>query len=183
MASTKKVARAVALPVMAAALFGMAVACGRTGPQDQPPILIKQFVPLGLVVGDQGERPDDQGLYGSPDFDPHSATFIALSDHFQDPEGERLVYSASSSDTEVVGVVLKENALLSDSFLIDLANGMVSAETGPQPDQGSIMLGVISTLRTGQYAEAEGKSATITIVAMDSHNNETTAELQVNLIP
>ena len=50
-------------------------------------------------------------------------------------------------------------------------------------DEGNITLFVFSALHTGRYAEAEGKSATITVVAMDSEDNETTVEFQVNLIP
>ena len=184
--STTPVAKAVGLLVMATALLSMAIACrGPVAPQNQPPTLIQQFpTALELVVKEPDDSQDPPGhtLY-SNGFDHYGTSFL-LRDYFEDPEGEPLlVYSASTSDTEIIGVLLSETGFLPSSYFSDLHEGKAPAETGSHMDQGNITLFVFSALHTGRHAEAEGKSATITVVAMDSQGNETTAEFQVNLIP
>ena len=131
---------------------------------------------------DDSRDPADHLLY-SNGFDHYGKSFLPR-DYFEDPEGEPLLaYSASTSDTEVVGVLLSETGFLPSSYFSDLHEGTTPAETGPQMDEGNITLFVFSALHTGRYAEAEGKSATITVVAMDSEGAETTAQFQVHLIP
>ena len=185
MASTTTVARAVGLHVIAAALLSVTIACGGPGsPQEnRPPTLIQEFPsPEELMVKESEQAHQLQLLYGNGH--AHYGKSFALQEYFEDPEGEPLlVYSASTSDTEVLGVLFSEIESLPISYFDDLHEGTAPAETGPQMDEGNIMLFVFSALHTGRYAEAEGKSATITVVAMDSEGNETTAEFQVNLIP
>ena len=111
--------RRIITPVRLAALFLVAgaLACGDTEPQpepNRPPVAVGVIPPLTLVEG-QSETVD-------------------VSAFFSDPDGDNLTYAATSSNTEVLSVVISGSSLTATA--LSSGNAQVTV-TATDPDGAS----------------------------------------------
>ena len=111
--------RRIITPVrfVALLLFAGALACGETEPPpepNRPPVAVGVIPPLSMVEGD--------------------SQTLDVSAFFSDPDGDNLTYTASSSNTEVLSVVLSGSNLTASA--LSAGNSQVTV-TATDPDGAS----------------------------------------------